>query len=237
MKNIKKTLLCLASIFFCTMAVSYGQGVGNLPLNLNFEPATAVPVSPQNDGFIRRWTLLEPIARTFSSNAMLTSDFLSETLSEQYFKDQMTIVPVDGSKATYGKTKLIWHALDSKNFYVNLLRFATAYGKECFQQLYWVVTIIDCDKDIENVRLAGGVNSAAVWFLNDAEVLRFVGDKDLIVDDCMSARLTLKQGRNILRGIVMNGQGMADFCLRFVDEDGKPVTSGYTVSSMMSKKK
>ena len=101
--------------------------------------------------------------------------------------------------------------------------------------MYWAVTIIDCEEDIENVRLAGGVNSGAVWYLNGEEVLRLTNDRDLIVDDCASKRLTLKKGRNILRGAVLNGQGMATFCLRFLDEDGEPVTN-YSVSSILKKK-
>ena len=102
--------------------------------------------------------------------------------------------------------------------------------------MYWAVTIIDCEEDIENVRLAGGVNSGAVWYLNGEEVLRLTNDRDLIVDDCASQRVTLKKGRNILRGAVLNGQGMATFCLRFVDGNGRPVT-GYTISSELPKKR
>lgn len=231
-----KTILCLATTSLLSLQAS-AAGEGERPeLGNYFEPATAAPTTPDSEGFIRRWTILEPIAKNFSSNSMLTDNFLSEAMAEEYFKDQYTLVPVDGSKVKYGKTTLLWHALDSKKYFVNLLRFAEGYGKEYFQQMYWAVTIIDCDEDIENVRLSGGVNSGAVWYLNGEEVLRLTNDRDLIVDDCMSRRITLKKGRNILRGAVFNGQGMATFCLRFVDESGRPVT-GYTVSSVMSKKK
>lgn len=201
-----------------------------------YTPATSVPATPGPDGFIRRWTLLEPIAKSFSSNSMLTDNYLSETMAEEYFKDQFTIIPEDGTKVKYGKTNLVWHALDSKKYFVNLLRFAEGYGKEYFQQMYWAVTIIDCEEDLKDVRLSGGANSGAVWYLNGEEVLRLTNDRDLIVDDCMSKRVTLHKGRNILRGAVLNGQGMATFCLRFVDEQGKPVTA-YTVSSIMPKKR
>lgn len=231
-----KTILCLATTSLLSLQAS-AAGEGERPeLGNYFEPATAAPTTPDSEGFIRRWTILEPIAKNFSSNSMLTDNFLSEAMAEEYFKDQYTLVPVDGSKVKYGKTTLLWHALDSKKYFVNLLRFAEGYGKEYFQQMYWAVTIIDCEEDIENVRLSGGVNSGAVWYLNGEEVLRLTNDRDLIVDDCMSRRITLKKGRNILRGAVFNGQGMATFCLRFVDESGRPVT-GYTVSSIMSKKK
>jgi hypothetical protein len=35
--------------------------------------------------------------------------------------------------------------------------------------------------------------------------------------------LTLKKGKNIIRGAVINGPGMANFCVRFVNEKGLPI--------------
>ena len=230
-----KKVICIVSAFLLSLS-AFGAGEGErAKFSDYYTQAAAEPAVPEFDGFIRRWTLLEPIAKSFSSNAMLTDDFLSEVMAQEYFKDQYTLIPVDGSKVKYGKTNLVWHALDSKKYFVNLLRFAEGLGKEYFQQMYWAVTIIDCEQEIENVRLAGGANSGAVWYLNGEEVLRLTNDRDLIVDDCASKRLTLKKGRNILRGAVLNGQGMATFCLRFLDENGEPVTN-YTVSSILKKK-
>ena len=231
-----KTIFCLVSASLLSLQASAAGEGGRAELGDYFTPATAQPASPDAEGFIRRWTLLEPIAKDFSSNSMLTDSYLSEAMSEAYFKDQFTVIPADGTRVKVGKSMLQWHALDSRKYFVNLLRFAEGYGKEYFQQMYWAVTVIDCEEDIENVRLAGGVNSGAVWYLNGEEVLRLTNDRDLVVDDCMSRRLTLRKGRNILRGAVFNGQGMATFCLRFVDRNGRPVT-GYTISSVLPKKK
>ena len=230
-----KKVICIFSAFLLSLS-AFGAGEGErAKFSDYYTQAAAEPAVPEFDGFIRRWTLLEPIAKSFSSNAMLTDDFLSEVMAQEYFKDQYTLIPVDGSKVKYGKTNLVWHALDSKKYFVNLLRVAEGLGKEYSQQMYWAVTIIDCEQEIENVRLAGGANSGAVWYLNGEEVLRLTNDRDLIVDDCASKRLTLKKGRNILRGAVLNGQGMATFCLRFLDENGEPVTN-YTVSLILKKK-
>ena len=52
----------------------------------------------------------------------------------------------------------------------------------------------------------------------------------MVKDDGVSQRLTLRKGRNILRGAVINGPGLSDFCVRFVDEKGQPV-KGYQVKS------
>jgi hypothetical protein len=45
----------------------------------------------------------------------------------------------------------------------------------------------------------------------------------MVQDDVLSPRLTLRKGRNVLHGAVINGPGLSDFCVRFVDETGKPI--------------
>ena len=64
-----------------------------------------------------------------------------------------------------------------------------------------------------------------MWWLNGEEALLLSGDRRMVKDDGMSPRLTLKKGRNILRGAIINGPGMSDFCVRFLDEKGNPVTN------------
>ena len=219
--------------------------------------ANALATQPDHDGFIRRWMLLEPIDKPNNGNTVFTDSYLREHFNREYFKGQQTILPKDGQKVTavfkqeqapagFGrgaqapaqpevktvKQTLTWHALDSENFNVKLFRFAEKWGEKVYGVLFWGVTIIDCDEDIENVRLAVGSNSASMWWLNGEEVLLLSGDRRMVKDDCMSRRLTLKKGRNILRGAIINGPGMSDFCVRFLDEKGKPVTNyKVTISS------
>ena len=52
----------------------------------------------------------------------------------------------------------------------------------------------------------------------------------MVVDDCVSRKITLKAGRNVIRGAVINGPGMSDFCVRFLDGKGRPVTN-FTVTN------
>jgi hypothetical protein len=76
---------------------------------------------------------------------------------------------------------------------------------------------------MKDVRLAVGSNSASMWWLNGEEALLMSGDRRMVVDDCVSKRLTLKKGINVLRGTIINGPGMSDFCVRFLDANGKPL--------------
>jgi hypothetical protein len=45
----------------------------------------------------------------------------------------------------------------------------------------------------------------------------------MIVDNVTSPLITLKKGKNIIRGAVINGPGMCNFAVRFTDEKGMPV--------------
>lgn len=188
-----------------------------------FTPAAEGATPPDSNGFIRRWLLLDPINKPNRGNTVFTDSYLREAFAKQYFKNQMTVVPKNGSSVTVDNNKLTWHALDSKLYHVKLFRFASARNKQVYGVLFWAVTIIDCDKEMTGVRLAAGSNSASMWWLNGKEALLLSGDRRMVKDDGVSPRLTLHKGRNILRCAVINGPGMSDFCARFIDEQGNPV--------------
>ena len=208
------TLLCLTG----------RAQTGGPTLDQYFSPATADAATPDNDGFIRRWMLLEPIDKPNRSNTVFTDSYLREAFYTEYFKEQFTLLPKDGQKVKVGKQKLTWHAMDSKLFNVKLFRLATGLNKQMYGVLFWAVTVIDSPQE-QTVRLAVGSNSASMWWLNGEEAVLLSGDRRMVKDDCTSARLTLKQGRNVLRGAVINGPGMSDFCVRFIDEKGNAVTN------------
>ena len=193
-----------------------------------FSPVTSPVANPDEQGFIRRWMLLEPIKQDVRSNVIFTNTWLEEAFGKTYFKDQMTILPKDGQKVKVGKQTLAWHALDSENYNMKLFRFAEKYGQQTYGSLFWAVTVIDCPEEMTDVRLAAGSNGASQWWLNGEKVLLLEGDRRMVEDDGMSPRLTLKKGRNVLRCAVINGPGLSDMCARLIDTDGKPVTN-YTI--------
>ncbi len=62
-----------------------------------------------------------------------------------------------------------------------------------------------------------------------ADGIGIYGDRQTVIDDGVSRRLTLKKRQNIVRCAVVNGGGATDFCARFLDPNGKPL-KGFTVS-------
>ena len=190
-----------------------------------FSPATTNTMSPDSEGFIQRWLLLEPIDKPNRSNTVFTDSYIREAFATEYFPNQFTVLPKDGDKVKVGKQKLTWHALDSKLFNVKLFRFASGLKKQVYGVLFWAVTVIECPEDMENIRMSIGSNSASMWWLNGEEAVILSGDRRMVKDDCLSHRLTLKKGKNIIRGAIINGPGMSDFCVRFLNENGTPVNN------------
>lgn len=188
-----------------------------------FSTPSSVSEKPDNDGFIRRWLLLEPIDKPNPTNTVFVDTYLRETFNAPEFKKLYAAVPSENQKVKYGSQTLTWHKLQSENYNVKLFRFAEKYSGRVYGVLFSCTTVIECDKDIENVRLAAGSNSASAWYLNGEEILLMSGDRRMVKDDCVSKRITLKKGTNILSGAIINGPGMSDFCVRFIDENEKPV--------------
>jgi hypothetical protein len=198
-------------------------------LSTHFTPATNVKKAPNDKGFIQRWLVLEPVRKEIARNNIFTDNYLRTTFSADNFSSDYTTVPKNGEQVKVDDQELKWHALDSKAFNFNLYHFTYALGKPKYGILVWLVTVINCPEEMKNVRIAAGCNSASMWWLNGEEALMLSGDRDMIVDNGTSSRLTLKKGKNIIRGAVINGPGMCNFCVRFLDEKGLPIKK-FTIS-------
>lgn len=251
---------------FAAMMLSMLAAMPTMAQEKYFSPATSEAATPDAEGFIRRWTVLEPISKQNRSNTVFVDSYLRETFAHEYFKNQMTILPKDGQKVkvTFERPKpqprpagqpgqpggapmdfrrmqqgpvemetatetLKWHKLDSKHYNFKLMRFGEHEIQRVYGVIYWVVTVINCDQDMNDVRLSVGSNSASQWWVNGEDVLLMSSDRRMVADDCTSHRLNLKKGENIIRGAIINGPGMSDFCVRLVDENGKVIKSGYTI--------
>jgi hypothetical protein len=188
-----------------------------------FVKGTTAKMTPDADGFIKRWLLLEPINKPNRGNTVFVDSYVRAAFATEYFPNQFTVVPKDGDKVKVADQELKWHALESTKFNVKLFRFAYGLRKPHYGIIFWAVTVVNSPQEMKNVRMAVGSNSASQWWLNGKEAVILTGDRRMVMDDCVSPRLTLNKGKNILRGAVINGPGMSDFCLRFLDEKGQPI--------------
>jgi hypothetical protein len=185
-------------------------------------PSLARPTSPAKPtdagGFIQRWLLLEPIRVP----GQLTESAV-RTAVEKDFPVPATPLPHDGDKPTVGDSQLTWHAVDTVNYNVNLHHFAYALNKPTTNVLFWAVTVVNSPRQMSGVRLAIGSNAASMWWVNGREATALYNDRQTVIDDGVSKRLTLNQGANVMRAAIVNAGGATDFCARFLDENDRPI--------------
>ena len=73
--------------------------------------------------------------------------------------------------------------MDTLKYNVNLFHFARAQGKKTSDVLFWAVTIINCPREMRDVRLAIGSNTASVWWVNGKEVIGIYGDRQTVIKE------------------------------------------------------
>lgn len=173
-------------------------------LETYLRPAAEGKAMPDSEGFVRRWMLRDPISKPNRSNTVFTDTYLNETFPKPL---------------PYSRKEKAWKAYDSQLFNVKLYRLATCTGQQRYGVIFWATTVIECDEDIKDVRFAIGSNSASRWWVNGEEMATLSGDRRMVRDDVVSRPVTLRKGRNVITGAVINGPGMSDFCFRIVDAD------------------
>jgi hypothetical protein len=169
-------------------------------------------------GFIHRWLVLEP-----SPAPGLTESAVDAAVQAAALPGEATAIPRDGDVINRNGP-LRWHALETKAYNLNLYHFAWALSKPTSNVLFWAVTVVDSPREMHDVRLAIGSNAASHWWLNGERVIAIYGDRQAVIDDGVSRRLTLHKGRNVIRAAVINGGGATDFCARFLDAQDRPIT-------------
>jgi hypothetical protein len=213
------------------VAIAVGGGAALLATQQQPPPAAPRPAAatltrpssaakpPDSAGFLQRWLVLEPI----KVPGQLTESAVRAAIGKEYFSDPRTAVPRDGETVTAGDEPLTWHALDTTRYNVNLYHFAYALNKPTSNVLFWVFTRVDAPEERRNVRLAIGSNASSIWWLNGQEVIGIYGDRQAVIDDGVSKRVTLNKGSNTIRAAILNAGGATDFCARFLDADDRPV--------------
>ena len=208
------------AVCVCALAAaSAAQDSAPRPPAPTLSPAKGASLPVDARGFIHRWLVLEPVPVP----GRLTEAGVQDALRIAALPMAGDALPADGSTVAVNGAQPAWHALDTTNYNLNLYHFAWALSKPTSNVLFWIETVVDSPREMTNVRLAIGSNAASRWWLNDAPVIELNDDRQTVIDDGVSNRLTLRKGRNVIRAAIINGGGATDFCARFLDEHDQPV--------------
>ena len=217
--NFRASLSAAVVTLIAILIVGAAPG-GAAPVSASTLSSPKTPdLKADTDGFLRRWLVLEPIAATG-----LTESIVQAAVRKGPFANEPSAIPRDEEKVNVESAQLTWHALDTSNYNLNLFHFARSLDKNTSNVLFWVVTVVHAPREMRDVRLAIGSNAASVWWVNGQEAIGIYGDRQTVIDDGVSKRLTLKKGPNVIQAAVVNGGGATDFCARILDSNDKPLT-------------
>ncbi len=210
----------LGALLVCARPPLAGQSAdGPRPPAPTLARPTSAPKAPDGAGFIQRWLLLEPMRVP----PQLTESAVRAAVAKVAVADGLAALPRADDTVAADGGPLAWHAVDTRGYNVNLFHFAYALNKPTSNVLFQVATAIDVPAEAAGLRLAIGSNAASIWWLNGEEVISLFNDRQTVIDDGISKRVTLRPGINVIRAAIVNAGGATDFCARIIDEAGQPV--------------
>lgn len=189
------------------------------PPAATLKPATSGTSKVDQAGFIRRWLVLEPLP----VNGRLTEDEVEKVLPATASAPGVDALPRAGDVVNENNVQRKWHALDTNLYNVNTYHFAWALTKPTSNVMFEVATVVEAPREMRDVRLAICSNAASVWWLNGERLIGLYNDRQAVIDDGVSKRVTLRKGANVVRGVVVNAGGATDFCGRFLDSKDEPI--------------
>jgi hypothetical protein len=180
--------------------------------------ALLIPASAQNkfgtdeQGFIRNWLVLAPIAMNGQSGA--------EEINVDLLKGEANIRPKPDAPATVSGKAMTWKAHRTSDYFIDF--------KESFDPMNgeyvagYAVAYVIADAPM-NVTLALSTNDQGKAWLNGKEVVRFEETR-VLEKDADRVPVSLVQGQNVLVLKVLNEINNWQACVRFL-RGAAPITN------------
>jgi len=166
------------------------------------------------DGYIRDWLMLAPIVLPEGADA-------GELLLRSQVPDEAKLKPKAGDTVTVNGRQLTWKAVTAST---NYLDFNAVLKSQNDQSAGFMVTYVECDREIPGVVIAVGSNDQGRIYFNGVDIYAFTEARPLTLDDD-KGKITLKQGVNVLVFKVVNQQNAWQGAMRLTDRAGKPLSN------------
>jgi hypothetical protein len=167
---------------------------------------------PDAEGYIRHWVMLAPIP-------LAEGDAGSEAIFRQQIRDEATLRPRPGDKATVGGKELTWQGITAATNYFDFTAVVKAPGEK---EAGYAVTYIECETEKRDVIMAVGSNDEGRIYLNGVDIYVFSEPRTLTLD-ADKGKVTLKKGVNVIVFKVINEQGNWQGAMRLLDRSGTPL--------------
>ena len=163
-------------------------------------------------GYIRDWVMLAPIALPA---AVTAADLI---LLEQV-KDEATLKPKAGDKITINGKELTWKNVTASTNYFD---FNAILKSQNDHVAGFMVTYIECDKEVPGVIMAVGSNDQGRIYFNGVDIYASADARPLMLDQD-KGKVTLKKGVNVIVFKIINELNSWQGAMRLLDKAGAPV--------------
>ena len=169
-------------------------------------------LSTDDQGFIRNWLVLAPIAMNGQSGA--------EEINVDFLKGEANIRPKADAPATVGGKTLTWKAHKTADYFIDFRESFDPMGGEYVAGYAVAYVIADAAM---NVTLALSTNDQGKAWLNGKEVFKFEETR-VLEKDSDRIPVSLVQGQNVLVLKAINEVNSWQACARFLRGEA-PVTN------------
>lgn len=164
------------------------------------------------DGYIRSWLMLAPIALPEGADA-------GELLLRSQVQDEAGLKPKAGDTVTVNGRQLTWKPVTAT---INFFDFNAVLNTQNDLSAGFMVTYVECDREIPDVIIAVGSNDQGRIYFNGVDIYAFTEARPLTLD-ADKGKITLKPGVNVFVFKVVNVQNSWQGALRLTDRSGKPL--------------
>jgi hypothetical protein len=167
---------------------------------------------PDSDGYIRDWVMLAPIT-------LPQGRLAADLIIEEQVKNEAALQPKAGDTVKiYGK-ELTWKNITASAKYFDFNAILNTVNDHAAG---FMVTYIECDREMSDVTMALGSNDQARLYLNGRDIYAFQDARSLELD-ADKGKVHLKKGVNVVVFKVINEQNSWQGSMRFLDKTGAPV--------------
>jgi len=173
----------------------------------------ADPVKPDADGYIRDWVMLAPIPLPAGRPA-------GDLVVEEQVRNEAALQPKAGDTVKVNGKELTWQNITATNKYFDFNAILKTISDHAAG---YMVTYIECDREMNDVTMALGSNDQARLYLNGKDIYA-VQDARILELDADKGKVRLNKGVNVVVFKVINEQNSWQGSMRFLDKAGAPVT-------------
>ena len=183
-------------------------------LGLSMPTMTAADaLRPDPAGYIRDWVMLAPIP-------LPEGRACADLLLQEQVRNEAALQPRAGDTIKIRGKELTWKNITSPTNYFD---FNALLDSANDHVAGFMVTYIECDKELTGVTMALGSNDQGRLYLNGKDIYAYQDARPLELD-ADKGTVTLKKGVNVVVFKIINEQNAWQGAMRFLDKAGTPVT-------------